>query len=139
MSDAMLAAARLYNNPRYFDPSEIRIRQNKIRRQRIVRRQYITISLIVSILLFVMMFLKLSVMSDAQSDTFEPEYKYYKTVTVYSGDTLWDIASNNYNSGKYSDMNSYINEILSINSISDADQVKAGESLIIPYFSKEYK
>lgn len=139
MSDAMLAAARLYNNPRYFDPSEIRIRQNKIKRQRIVRRQYILLTLVISILLFMLMFFRLSVMSDAQSDDFEPEYKYYKTVTVYSGDTLWDIANSNYNSDKYSDMNTYIDEILSINSMANADQVKAGESLIIPYFSKEYK
>ena len=36
MSEAMRAAASLYNNPRYNSDSEIRIQKNKIKRQSII-------------------------------------------------------------------------------------------------------
>ena len=139
MSEAMMAAAKLYNDPKYFNPSEIRIRKNKIRRQRIVRRQFILLGLFVSIILFGIIFFCSAVMSDAQSDNFTPEYKYYKTITVHSGDTLWEIASDNYNSDKYSSMSEYMGEIMSINSLDNSSNLNAGEDLIVPYYSAEFK
>ncbi len=139
MSDAMLAAARLYNDPRYFSKSEVRIRNNKIKRQKIVRRQYLTLSFIISIILFVTIFWGSTLMSDAQSDEFVPQYKYYKTITVHTGDTLSGIAHDNFNSEKYNNIDAYLNEIMSINNIVDSSKLNAGESLIIPYYSAEYK
>jgi hypothetical protein len=139
MSDAMLAAARLYNDPRYFSKSEVRIRNNKIKRQKIVRRQYLTLSFIISIILFVTIFWGSTLMSDAQSDEFVPQYKYYKTITVHTGDTLSSIAHDNFNSEKYNNIDAYLNEIMSINNIVDSSKLNAGESLIIPYYSAEYK
>ena len=56
MSEAMRAAASLYNNPRYNSESEIRIQKNKIRRQRIVRRQRVTLALVIAMILFAMIF-----------------------------------------------------------------------------------
>lgn len=139
MSEAMRAAASLYNNPRYFSESEVRIRRNKIRRQRIYRRQVLLVSLAVALLMFMIIFIVSSLLTNAQSDEVEFEYKYYKTVTVHADDTMWDIASANYSADHYSDMNGYIYEICSINSISDMDDIKAGESLIVPYYSTEFK
>ena len=139
MSEAMRAAASLYNNPRYFSESEIRIRNNKIRRQKIYRRQVIMLSLTVAFLMFMIMFIASTLMTSAQSDEAVFEYKYYKTVTVHSEDTLWDIASANFSSEHYSNMNGYINEICNINSITDKDSLKAGEALIVPYYSSEFK
>ena len=139
MSDAMLAAASLYNDPRYFSKSEVRIRNNKIKRQKIVRRQYLTLSFIISIILFVTIFWGSTLMSDAQSDEFVPQYKYYKTITVHTGDTLSSIAHDNFNSEKYNNIDAYLNEIMSINNIVDSSKLNAGESLIIPYYSAEYK
>ena len=139
MSDAMLAAASLYNDPRYFSKSEVRIRNNKIKRQKIVRRQYLTLSFIISIILFVTIFWGSTLMSDAQSDEFVPQYKYYKTITVHTGDTLSSIAHDNFNSEKYNNIDEYLNEIMSINNIVDSSKLNAGESLIIPYYSAEYK
>ena len=139
MSEAMRAAASLYNNPRYYSESEIRIRRNKARRQKIYRRQVMMLSLAVAFAVFAIVFIASSVMTNAQSDEATFEYKYYKTVTVHAEDTLWDIASANYSSDHYSDMNSYIGEICSINSISDRNSLKAGESLVVPYYSEEFK
>ena len=139
MSEAMRAAASLYNNPRYFSESEIRIRKNKIRRQKIYRRQVFMLSLTVACLMFMIIFITSTILTNAQSDEAEFEYKYYKTVMVHADDTLWDIASANYSAEHYSDMNGYINEICNINSLSDRDNLNAGEALIVPYYSTEFK
>ena len=93
MSEAMAIAASLYNNPRYYSESEIHRRNNKIRRQQIVRRQYITISALAFIAMFLIMFNIFSFKVSAQSDSFVPEYKYYKSVMIHSGDSLWSIAN----------------------------------------------
>ena len=139
MSEAMKAAASLYNNPRYFSESEIRIQKNKKRRQKIYRRQVLMVSLAVACLMFMIIFITSTLLTNAQSDNMEFEYKYYKTVTVHADDTMWDITSANYSADHYKDMNGYINEICNINSISDRDNLKAGEALIVPYYSTEFK
>ncbi len=139
MSEAMRAAASLYNDPRYYSKSEIRIRKNRIRRQRIVRRQIILLSLAIALFIFLLSFLFSSLMADAQTDEYRPEFKYYKTVTVHADETMWEIASANYAEDHYKNINAYISEICSINSISDANSIKAGEALVVPYYSTEYK
>ncbi len=139
MSDAMRAAAALYNDPWYYSRSEIRIRNNRIRRKRIFRRQVIAVSLLISLLIFVFVFLGTSFMSDAQSDDFVPQFKYYSAITVHSGDTITDIASAYYSVNNYDSLSEYISEICSLNHISDSNKLKAGEALIVPYYSSEYK
>jgi len=139
MSEAMRAAASLYNNPRYFSESEIRIRRNKIRRQKIYRRQLFLISLVVAMMVFGGVFAASSMLTNAQADDAKFDYKYYKTITVHAEDTMWDIARVSYSGDHYHDMNSYINEICNINGISDKDDLKAGEALIVPYYSTEFK
>ena len=139
MSEAMRAAVSLYNDPRYFSRSEVRIRNNRIRRQRIFRRQIILLGLTLALFIFVFILFTSSIMADAQSDEFTPSFKYYKTVTVHSDDTLWDIARENYSSEGYNSINEYVAEICTVNAISDASDLKAGENLIVPYYSTEFK
>ena len=139
MSEAMRAAASLYNNPRYNSVSEIRIQQNKIRRQRIVRRQYFLLGLTIALVIFLFAFIGTTVMSSAQSDEYEPSFKYYKTVTVHSDETLWNIANANFSEDNYDNLNEYIGEICMINAISDPDTIKAGEDIVVPYYSAEFK
>ena len=139
MSEAMRAAASLYNNPRYNSVSEIRIQQNKIRRQRIVRRQYFLLGLTIALVIFLFAFIGTTVMSSAQSDEYEPSFKYYKTVTVHSDETLWNIANANFSADNYDNLNEYIGEICMINAISDPDTINAGEDIVVPYYSTEFK
>jgi hypothetical protein len=139
MSEAMRAAASLYNNPRYNSVSEIRIQQNKIRRQRIVRRQYFLLGLTIALVIFLFAFIGTTVMSSAQSDEYEPSFKYYKTVTVHSDETLWNIANANFSEDNYDNLNEYIGEICMINAISDPDTINAGEDIVVPYYSAEFK
>ena len=139
MSSAMYAAASLYNDPRYFSRSEVRIRANKLRRQRIFRRQVFVLASIVALMIFAFLFFGNTLKSDAQSEDYKPQFKYYTAVTVHSGDTLWSIASENYPEGHYDSLNSYIGEICKINQISEAESINAGECIILPYYSTDFK
>ena len=139
MSDAMRAAASLYNDPRYYSRSEVRIRKNKLRRARIFRRQVFLLCATLALLIFVGILFASTIKSEAQSDTYVPEFKYYKTITVHSDDTMWKLAQTDYSSAHYDGMQDYITEICSINAISDPDRLNAGESLVVPYYSTEFK
>ncbi len=138
MSKALMTAASLYDDQRFLSRSEIRIYKNRIRRHRIVRCQRIALAMIIAIIVFLFMFLASTIVLEAEADTFVPEYKYYKTVTVHAGDTLWNIATDNFSEEHYEDINSYMDEICSINNIL-GDEINAGEDIVVPYFSTEFK
>lgn len=64
-------------------------------------------------------------------------YKYYTSVTVEAGETLWDIAQV-YVSDDQASVQKYIDEVKQINHLVN-DKIYAGENLIVPYYSDEYK
>lgn len=139
MSEALMKAAMLYNDPRFVSDSEIRIMNNKRRRMRIVRRQRMALAGIIAVIIATTVFIIMTLTSGAASNTFTPEYKYYRQITVHSGDTLWDIANANIPEGHYADVDSFMSEISSINSLREDGRINAGENLILPYYSTEYK
>ena len=62
-------------------------------------------------------------------------YKYYTSIRIESGDTLWDIAGR-YMTNEYKDRKEYMKEVCSINHISE-NEIHAGQFLVIPYYSVE--
>jgi hypothetical protein len=138
MSGALMAAASLYNDQRFLSKSEIRIYKNKIRRRRIAMCQRISLAVIVSVILFLIFFAASTMVIDAQSEAFEPEYKYYKVLTVHADDSIWKIASENMSYEHYETLDDYISEICAINNIL-GDKIYAGDDIVVPYFSKEFK
>ena len=72
----------------------------------------------------------------AQAAPADASYKYYTSIQIQKGDTLWGIASS-YITDDYASMDDYIAEICSINHIS-AEDIHSGEYLTIPYYSSEY-
>lgn len=65
-------------------------------------------------------------------------YKYYTSIRVQSGDTLWSIAEE-YMAGKdQGDIYDYIEEVEQINHITE-DGLIAGNTICIPYYSDELK
>ncbi|WP_029230933.1 LysM peptidoglycan-binding domain-containing protein [Butyrivibrio sp. VCB2006] len=138
MTRALMEAASLYNDPRFLSKSEIRIRENKKRRQRIVRRQKMAIILSIALVVFLMLFLRNTLMTSAQNDNFVPKCKYYKVVTVHAGDNISEIAGDYYDAEHYDDFERYVSEICSINQLSDSNLIKAGENLVVPYYA-EYR
>lgn len=116
--------------------SERRIRNNKLRRRRQLRHH---------IMMFVMTVLLISGFSvcfftlktKAQSETEEIAYKYYKSIVVESGDTIWEYAKEYANEDFYDSYDSYVKEVIRINAMPD-DSIQSGQYLIIPYYSYEF-
>jgi len=59
--------------------------------------------------------------------------KYYTSIQVESGDTLWAIA-NEYITSEYANLNEYIDEVCAINHIAE-DEIHAGQYLVVPYYA----
>ena len=115
---------------------EIRIEENRKRRLRIVRRQRIILGLAIALVVFSFAFLCSKLVLSAHSEN--GRFKYYTTITVSSSDSLTDIAEN-FMTGEYTNIDEYINEICQINHIYDANSIRIGDQLIIPYYSSDFK
>ncbi len=100
--------------------------------------QRLALAITLTAILFLIIFIASSIVIDAQSEDYRPEYKYYKVLTVHSGDTIWDIAAENVTYEHYDRINDYVTEICEINNIL-GEKVNAGEDIVIPYFSTEFK
>ena len=69
-------------------------------------------------------------------DRAEASYKYYTSIQVKQGESLWSIAGN-YMSSDYSDRDAYMEEVKKLNHL-NSDDIHAGEYLLIPYSSSQY-
>ncbi|MGN0143138.1 MAG: LysM peptidoglycan-binding domain-containing protein [Roseburia sp.] len=69
----------------------------------------------------------------ANAASTETSSKYYTSIQVEEGDTLWEIADS-YMTDEYSDRQEYITEICNMNHISE-DTIHAGQYLTIPYYA----
>lgn len=69
------------------------------------------------------------------SDSKAPTYKYYTSIVVEKGDSLWSIATE-YITEEYEEIDDYIIEVRTLNHLYD-NGISAGESLTIPYYSEE--
>lgn len=116
--------------------SERRIRNNKIRRLKQMRKNFImaaiTICLIITLSVSVGSFL-----SKANEEYQHTYHKYYKSVTVSHEDTLWSIAQEHMDIEHYRSIDEYIKEVKQMNHLK-TDTITYGCHLIIPYYAEEY-
>ena len=62
--------------------------------------------------------------------------KYYTVYDIQNGDTLWGIASDMTSiNPEYPNIQKYIDEVLFINNMMDANNITSGDFLILPYYS----
>ena len=116
--------------------SERRIRNNKIRRQRELKR-HMFISFFTLCIAITFAFGISSIQTSAMDTSEVIEIKYYTSITISPDDTLWSIASE-YMGNHYESVNEYIEEVMNINSLTD-ETIYTGQHLVIPYYSAEYK
>lgn len=102
-----------------------------------VRNQRITFISILFVVMFIIIGSVLFCSTKAQAAPAEPSYKYYTSIRLEDGDTLWNIA-NEYMSDEYACTDEYIAELCALNRISASDPIHAGQYLTIPYYSNEY-
>ena len=74
--------------------------------------------------------------SNVTASSSHDSYKYYTSVQVKQGDSLWSIASAHM-IAECGDVEDYIDEIKELNHL-DNDAIHAGEYLLVPYYSVEY-
>jgi LysM repeat protein len=71
--------------------------------------------------------------SKSEAENSKEIYKYYTSIQVESGDTLWSIADK-YASSEYSDRDTYMKELLALNHLSDTT-IHSGQYLTVAYYS----
>lgn len=65
-------------------------------------------------------------------------FKYYTSITVENGDTLWNLADQYIDYTHYKSRSSYISEVRHINHLDEKCSIEAGQLLILPYYSDKY-
>ena len=82
-------------------------------------------------------FASISIQASDMEHQQQVSYKYFKSIYISQGDTLWSIAEANMGE-HYSNTSEYINEVKRMNSLT-SDHIVCGSYLVVPYFSTEYK
>lgn len=67
------------------------------------------------------------------------EFKYYKSIQIEKGDSLWSIAEE-YMGTEFDSVSDYIDELIQINQLStdDMNNLQEGDYLLVAYFDTEY-
>lgn len=118
-------------------PYATRALLNRQRRMKQVRRNFTALTLSLFLGITISIFL-ISFSTEANDMEHQPSYKYYKSIEVAKGDSLWSIAQNNIDTAYYKNTCEYVAEIKKLNSLA-SDNIVAGSHIIIPYYSKEFK
>lgn len=112
--------------------SERRIRNNRIRRRREMRKNFLlfvmTLCLIVTTSIVISSF-----RSNAKTDPAKETCRYYKSITVSERDTLWSIAKTYMDETHYDSVQDYIDDVMHINNLKN-DAIYADAHLIVPYY-----
>ena len=117
--------------------SERRIYNNKIRRQRQLRRNII-MTFFTIMLIMILSFGFFGIGSKAQDKEEVILYKYYARIEVQYGEELEDIVQKYFCEDRYDDYKHYIAEVMYINGMYD-EKISPGTYLVVPYYSSEYK
>lgn len=112
------------------DRQNVREQQISLRRS-VIKKQKISLFIVfIFIALFTLLFFSRGVYADSNLNT---KTKMYKSVLIYSGDSLESIADT-YMSIGYSDLSQYINEIVTINGLNKTSELVPGNHIIVPYY-----
>jgi len=115
-----------------------RANDNLKKREAVVRKQKSILAITVIVVVALGILLGSSINAMASSDKDVASFnKYYVSIRVESGDTLWTIADE-YVDGFNIEKTDYIEEVCQINEISQND-IHAGDYIVVPYYSQEIK
>lgn len=65
-------------------------------------------------------------------------YKYYTSISVQDGESLWSIASEYADKDHYKTVEKYVKEVININHLNEEGTILSGQTIIIPYYSNEF-
>ena len=79
-----------------------------------------------------------SIFSSAKNPATDiPQYKYYKSITIEQGDSLWSIAQE-YCTDAYEDTQEYIDELKQLNGL-HSETIHEGQHLVVAYYDTEIR
>lgn len=116
-----------------FYNSELRIYNNRVKRNRELKR-HITILAFAVILLLTLVIVFLASKTVAQASDSAQLAKYFLSVEIKPGDTLTSLAHEYTFEGK-NDVKSFIDEVCFINNIADSDKLVSGNYIVVPYYT----
>ena len=75
-----------------------------------------------------------SIFTSAQSNNeiSAKQYKYYKSIVIEQGDSLWSIAEE-YRTDAYDDTQEYVDELKQLNALT-SETIHAGQHLLVAYY-----
>lgn len=103
------------------------------KREAVVRSQKRILAITIIIIISLGVLLGTGIHAFASSDRTATSYKYYKSICIEEGDTLWDIADK-YIAGTDISHDDYIREICELNQIYK-NEIHAGEYIVVSYYS----
>ncbi len=106
-------------------------KKNQAKKQLI---RFMTALVIIIVTVCVILFTNKTVTNADESGEAAKLNKYYKTITIESGDTLWSIAKE-YKSGEYKNTKEYVDELMSMNNL-HSDEIMSGQKLLVAYFAE---
>lgn len=115
-----------------------RTRREQVQREQRTRRRRILVFFVTLIIMFGMGVGFGTLLAKAEESEKEPAYKYYTSIEIQKGDTLWELAAAYMDADHYEDRMDYINEVMKINHMT-TDRLTAGKKIIVPYYSAEVK
>ena len=123
---------------KYNDKISERANESLRKREAVVRRQrgLVAIAIILVVALGILLGSSMNTLASSEKDI-SSYNKYYTSIRVESGDTLWTIADE-YVGGFNVSKSDYIAEVCQINGISE-DNIYAGGNIIVPYYSQDIK
>ncbi len=128
----------MQNDVPFLQKESIRIRERAIRINTRRRKTALYKRLIASGCFTLVLALTLSIAlcsfsTKASEDSNVSMYKYYTSIQITAGDTLWSIAEK-YDAPHSDSVMNYIDEVKEMNGLDD-DSLLSGQYLIIPYYS----
>ena len=124
------------NDIALYESDQRRLR-NKCRRQRQLHKN-ITLLVVTAVLVVFFSIAFGSIFAHAITAEEAQSFKYYTSIEVKYGETLWSIAEQNMDEDHYADIHAYIKEVKKINHLNEDYCITAGQSIIIPYFTSEF-
>lgn len=121
------------NSPEMEAMRYLRNQRRKIRRQREIRRKCF-MGIMAFVIVIGLAVSYTTIISDASTELGDISFKYYTSVEVNYGDSLWSIAEQYMSGEHYKNQKEYIAEVVSINHLQTED-ITAGQNLIVPYYS----
>ncbi len=106
---------------------------NRQKRLNQIKLHMLTLAIsLVTVIMISVLFISLSTKANERGN--QPSCKYYKSVEITNGDTLWSIAKDYFDSAYYENTRAYVSEIKKVNNLT-SDDIVAGSYIIIPYYS----